>query len=115
MLSWHLLSAVIAFVIGFVLFSLRLMGGGDVKIFTALALWVYPLGLIGLIVSITTIGVLISLGVAGFKFASNSTEHADEAVIGSRLQAIRKIRIPYGPAIALGTFFYLLFSKNLGF
>ena len=115
MLSWHLLSAVIAFVIGFVLFSLRLMGGGDVKIFTALALWVYPLGLLGLIISITTVGVVISLGVAGFKFVSSSAESTDETVVSGRLQTIRKIRIPYGPAIAIGTFFYLLFSNNLGF
>jgi len=86
------------------------MGGGDVKIFAALALWVYPLGLIGLIFSITMVGVLTSLGVAAVKFSTLSGVKNER----SQIDTIRKIRIPYGPAIAVGTLIYLVLSNNLG-
>ena len=39
-LSQHLASAAIGFVLGAVLFAFRLMGGGDVKLFAAISLWI---------------------------------------------------------------------------
>ena len=38
----HLLYGAVAFLAGFVLFSLRICGGGDVKLFAAVALWAGP-------------------------------------------------------------------------
>jgi len=90
------------------------MGGGDVKIFAALALWVFPLGLFGLIICITTVGVLISLSVGAFKVAASRAGNNNQRTPASDIDAIRRTRIPYGPAIALGTLCYLTLSKNLG-
>lgn len=37
--SWHLLAALLVFVVCFGLFALNVMGGGDAKLLTAAALW----------------------------------------------------------------------------
>jgi prepilin peptidase CpaA len=38
--GWHIAAALIVFVPTFILFALRTLGGGDVKLLTAIALWV---------------------------------------------------------------------------
>ncbi|NNC36206.1 MAG: hypothetical protein EX271_01495 [Acidimicrobiales bacterium] len=111
---WHLLSMAIAFALGFLLFVLKLMGGGDVKLFAALGIWVFPLGLLGLVFCIAITGLLISTGVAMYKMASSAHTNGETPTFADRYQSIRRIRIPYGPAIAIGTTLYLVFSNNIG-
>jgi prepilin peptidase CpaA len=113
-LPWHFLSVIIAFGIGLALFAFRIMGGGDVKLFTALALWFLPLGLIGLMFCITTTGLAISLGTVIFKMSAMTSDKNRSPTVIERYKTMRKVRIPYGPAIALGTILYLILSRNLG-
>ena len=77
--------AALAFAILAVLFALRAMGGGDVKLLTALALWVAPLQFGQLIVLMALLGGVLTL------------------VLGSwHIMRRRKDRlaIPYGVAIS---------------
>lgn len=108
--GWHLLSAVIAFILSFGLFSISVMGGGDVKLFTALALWFNPLGLPGLILCITGSGTAIGLALVVYKLITISPSNFDGSGLAARYRAVRDIRVPYGPNIAFGTLLFLIFS-----
>jgi len=58
--------AVVTFVFALILFATRQMGGGDVKLLTALALWFTPLSFIQLVVLMAIIGGGASVGMAAF-------------------------------------------------
>jgi prepilin peptidase CpaA len=58
--------ALLTFVAACVLFALRQMGGGDVKLLTALALWFVPGSFAQLIVMMAVIGGAASVGMAVF-------------------------------------------------
>jgi len=95
-LGYTLLGAVGVFLLGAVLFSFRLMGGGDVKLLTVLALWSGLNGLLALILVISIAGGFLSLlwlnrGRAMFAMAVNWMG-------GMRDNK----QIPYGVAIAVG-------------
>ncbi|MGB3795538.1 MAG: prepilin peptidase [Alteraurantiacibacter sp.] len=88
--------AVAVFALGSVLFALKQMGGGDVKLLTALALWMQPLVLVKFIIMMALIGGVLTL------------------VIGARNVMGRRKKpwaVPYGVAISaaglwvIGTFF----------
>ena len=83
--AWQFGVAAGAFVILAVLFACKMMGGGDVKLLTALALWVQPTHFLFLVVMMSMIG-----GVLTILFG---------AVHVIRRQTGR-IAIPYGVAIA---------------
>ncbi|APE27067.1 A24 family peptidase [Aurantiacibacter gangjinensis] len=77
--------AVAVFAVLSLLFAMRAMGGGDVKLLTALALWVDPTNFMRLVIMMALIGGVLTLVVWGW-------------------HAIRrnqyKPKIPYGVAIA---------------
>lgn len=58
--------ALATFVLACVLFALRQMGGGDVKLLTALALWFTPMSFVQLIVLMAVIGGGASVAMAAF-------------------------------------------------
>jgi prepilin peptidase CpaA len=68
-------------------FALGAMGGGDVKLLTALALWVQPLPYLTLLVMMALAGGLITLICGGWH-------------IVRRCEG--KVAVPYGIAIAIG-------------
>jgi len=68
------------------LFAVRAMGGGDVKLLTALALWIEPLLFVRLIVAMALLGGLLTLLML-FR----------RALQGGREQ----LAVPYGVAIAI--------------
>lgn len=88
--------AVATFAVLSVLFALRAMGGGDVKLLTALALWIDPTHFLRLIVMMALLGGVLTLVFAGWHFMRGQKE---------------RIAIPYGVAIAaaglwvIGTFY----------
>lgn len=102
--------AVLVLVIGFLLFSKGLLGGGDVKMLTAVSLWAGP-ELMGPFLMITAGagGVLAVVMVSRF--------HLEAAVLAHRCGAVRLSEamtshaMPYGAAIAAGAGFvsYRLF------
>jgi prepilin peptidase CpaA len=78
-------------VFGTVAFSRGLMGGGDVKLLAALALWTDLRSGLWLVSAILMSGAVVAVGFLAVAF-----------VHGGGIQAARKRRIPYGVAIAAG-------------
>lgn len=69
------------------LFALRMMGGGDVKLLTALALWVAPVHFMQLLLMMALAGGIITI-VMGAWHVARRQKH--------------RLAIPYGVAIAFG-------------
>ena len=69
------------------LFALRAMGGGDVKLLTALALWIQPLLFLKLLIVMALAGGVLTLAFGAWHIARRQRE---------------KLNIPYGVAIAIG-------------
>lgn len=98
--------AIAVFALGSVLFAMKQMGGGDVKLLTALALWMQPMILLKFIVMMALIGGVLTL------------------VIGARnVMGRRKKKpwaVPYGVAISaaglwvIGTIFLPTTAVALG-
>lgn len=104
--GWHVLSAALAFIIAFALFVFGMMGGGDVKLFAALALWISPSGLLPLVFWVTMTGLVISLVILLIKTLQNKRDDAAKITWRQALKVAVKTRIPYGPAITIGTLIY---------
>jgi prepilin peptidase CpaA len=67
------------------LFAMGWMGGGDVKLLTALALWIEPTGFMRLLVIMALLGGLLTIIFGGWHIARRNKH---------------KIAVPYGIAIA---------------
>lgn len=77
--------AIATFVITAGLFAVRMMGGGDVKLLTALALWVRPVDFLFLVIVMALLGGVLTIAIATWRMA---------------LRKQGKAAIPYGIAIA---------------
>lgn len=87
-------------VIGMVMFALRWLGGGDAKLFAAVALWMGPQGVLPFLILTAILGGLFCLIV----ISARGTLHVYRARLpgwGQRLLE-PKGDIPYGVAIAAG-------------
>lgn len=99
-----LLMALIVFVVTTVLFHFRMMGGGDVKLMAAVALWAGPQGIVGFLLVTSLVGGLLALiAVTPLRFVF---AEAVEALGGGKSVrgAFRGV-VPYGIAIAAGGLF----------
>ena len=74
-----------AFVVFAALFALKWMGGGDVKLLTALALWIEPTWFLKMIVMMALLGGLLTLVMGAWHIARRQRD---------------RLAIPYGVAIA---------------
>lgn len=84
--------AVACFAVFAGLFALRMMGGGDVKLLTALALWIEPAWFLKLLIVMALAGGVLTI------------------VLGARHVMKRrrdKLAVPYGVAISFGGLFVL--------
>lgn len=88
-LGWQLLTFGICFAVCLGLFVLRQMGGGDVKLLSALALWIAPLWFLRLVMVMALIGALLTV-VCGII-------HLLRRRSG---QLTGRLKVPYGIAIA---------------
>lgn len=77
--------ALAAFVMLAGLFALRMMGGGDVKLLTALALWLRPLLFAKLLLIMALVGGVLTVGMGMWHVLRRRKDH---------------LKIPYGVAIA---------------
>ncbi len=68
------------------LFALKWMGGGDVKLLTALALWIEPTWFLKLLVMMALVGGLLTLVMGAWHISRHRRD---------------KLAIPYGVAIAI--------------
>ncbi|MFL0357372.1 prepilin peptidase [Erythrobacter sp. GH1-10] len=79
--------ALAAFAVLAGMFALGLMGGGDVKLLTALALWIEPNAFLQLLVIMALAGGVLTIVMGGWHFLRRQKE---------------RLAIPYGVAIAFG-------------
>ena len=88
--------AIATFAVLSVLFALRAMGGGDVKLLTALALWIAPVEFLKLLVMMALVGGLLTIVFGAWHVMRRQRD---------------RVAIPYGVAIAaaglwtIGTFY----------
>jgi prepilin peptidase CpaA len=99
------------FGVGFVLQLLRLLGGGDVKLFAALAVWIGSSGMLTAVAGTAIAGGLLGLvylkrsGARGIVRSVRPTSRIADAPLLSRLQlpdGDDSARVPYAFAIAAG-------------
>ncbi len=83
--AWQVGVAAITLIILAVLFAMRAMGGGDVKLLTVLALWIQPLWFVRLVIGMALIGGVLTLVLGAWH------------VIRRRRD---KLAVPYGVAIS---------------
>ena len=94
--EWHVLLAVVVLLAGMVLFKLKLLGGGDAKLFAVVALWAGPENVWPLLCLTALAGGAMALMLMFFGLRrAFSDSNAD-------LKTVLKMRIPYGFAIAVG-------------
>ena len=79
--------ALVAFVVLAALFALKMMGGGDVKLLTALALWIPPVLFLQLLIVMALAGGLLTIAIGAWHIMRRQRD---------------RIAIPYGVAIAFG-------------
>ena len=79
-------TALATFAVLSVPFALRAMGGGDVKLLTALALWIAPLPFLKMLVMMALLGGVLTIAFGAWHIMRRQKE---------------KLAIPYGVAIAL--------------
>jgi prepilin peptidase CpaA len=97
-LVWALACGVVVFAGGAFLFSQKVLGGGDVKLMAACALWAGPNHIAEFIMVTTLYGALLSAAFLLPAFRQKS--ETAEAQYG--VAAVLKRRLPYGLAIATG-------------
>lgn len=85
--------AIAAFAVFAAMFAFGMMGGGDVKLLTALALWIEPNAFLQLLLVMAIAGGLLTIAMAFFHAMRKRKE---------------KLAIPYGVAIAIGALWTLL-------
>ncbi len=95
--------AAISFAAGFALFLMRIAGGGDVKLFSAAALWTGPQHFASFVLVTAMTGAAIALAMLAARRLARPHAAAPDAAAGdSDSQAARRSELPYGAAIAAG-------------
>lgn len=97
---WHLAGAGAVLAGGFVLFALRLLGGGDVKLITVAALWLGWSQVLPYLVVVALVGGLLTLLLLVLRspLAAVALSH-----LGPTPKVLTKgAPVPYGIAIAVG-------------
>ena len=84
-IAWQIGLAIASLVVLAILFAFRAMGGGDVKLLTALALWIEPTWFLRLLVIMALIGGVLTLVLGAWHVARRRKD---------------KLAIPYGVAIS---------------
>lgn len=104
----------LVFLLGWAAWRCRVMGGGDVKLLAACALLVPPAAAPGLVLAVALAGGVLALAYLGLRPWVAAPAPARPAPLFARARRAEAWRIrrrgplPYGVAIALGTFFTLL-------
>lgn len=101
----HLLAGVLGFALGFTLFALGFVGGGDAKLFSVIALWLGFHDLLSFALIASLMGGALTLGLLGLRRVPLPGVLARQAWL-LHLHDERS-GIPYGVALAAGAFFIL--------
>lgn len=98
--AWHLAAGVLAFIVGFVLFSGGLIGGGDAKMLAACALWVGWNGLFQFAFYTALAGGVLALAMTIWHRLADKKDIKGLGWAKNILSESPKL--PYGIAIAAG-------------
>ncbi|MCG8492618.1 MAG: prepilin peptidase [Sneathiellales bacterium] len=99
---YGLITGVIVFAIGFALFALRILGGGDVKILAALSLWAGTEYILHFLFAVAVSGGLLVVVLLAKEIARKTKE--DGLFLTNIKSSLRAgLKVPYGVAIALGS------------
>lgn len=101
-IALHLLAGILGLVVGFALFALGYIGGGDAKLFAAIALWLGFGDLVSYALAASIFGGLLTLTILALRQWPLPALFARQPWIG-RLHA-ENSGIPYGVALAAGAF-----------
>jgi len=104
-IGWHLLAGLVGLLLGFMLFALGYIGGGDAKLFAATALWLGFKDLMPYVLIASVFGGLLTLAMILLRQCPLPQTLARQAWI-VKLHDTRS-GIPYGVALAAGAFFLL--------
>jgi prepilin peptidase CpaA len=104
-IGWHLLAGLAGLVIGFALFALGYIGGGDAKLFAAVALWLGFRDLLPYALLASVLGGILTLALVLLRQVPLPRPFARQDWI-ARLHDARS-GIPYGVALAAGAFVLL--------
>ncbi len=101
--AWQgaLVVAGLVFAIGFAFYSFRVLGGGDVKLLAAVALWAGPVQITSFMISTAIIGGLLAM-VATTPLRLLLPYMAAATRVDLDVRQLVKLQIPYGVAIAAG-------------
>lgn len=102
-----LLYGAMAFVVGFLLFVMRLCGGGDVKLFAAVTLWAGPALFLPMAFYTTTAGGIMAAGL-WLSYKLKRSVLPAQLLYASRETEISKQPMPYAVAIAVGGLYVAL-------
>ena len=91
--------AALTFAVLAALFAIRAMGGGDVKLLTALALWIEPLQFVRLILAMALLGGVLTIVFGTWHVMRRQRE---------------KLAIPYGVAISLAGLWTIYLGYGAG-
>ena len=112
-----LLASVVSLALGLLLQMARLVGGGDVKLFAAMAVWLGPSGSVNAALATAIAGGVLALFFLRRRTPANGEAKADGPVpMISRLQLDEGRdfdRVPYGVAVAAGGLW--VWWSHLGF
>ena len=100
-IAWHLAAGVVVLVVGFTLFALGYLGGGDAKLFAAAALWVGWDELLFYVLAVVVFGGVLSLCVLALRKGLGLWPHW--LVKSAEGLFTPNKAVPYGIAIAAGT------------
>jgi prepilin peptidase CpaA len=104
-IGWHLLAGVIALAIGFTLFALGHIGGGDAKLFAVVVLWLGLKDSLPYALVASVFGGALALGLMLLRSWPLPVFLARQSWI-MKLHD-KQAGIPYGVALAAGAFFIL--------
>ncbi len=97
-LVWHIGIASLVFLVGFLLFAINVLGGGDVKVISALALWFGPSSFMPFFVIMAFLGGILALFLIIFRKISLKEKWLQSKILKSLHNPHEGI--PYGVAIA---------------
>ena len=104
-IGWHLLAGLLGLSIGFTLFALGYIGGGDAKLFAAVVLWLGFKDLMPYALLASLFGGVLTLGIMLLRRCPLPDVLARQGWIVKLHDA--RSGVPYGVALAAGAFFLL--------
>lgn len=125
--AFAVVMAVAVFLVGFMMFVLGAMGGGDVKLMAACTLWVGPVHLVEFLIVMVATSALLALyaavrlameeaatpegaQAAGSGAATRQRPAFHKWVLNLRYVPLTKLTVPYGVAIAAGGMAFLVLT-----